>query len=122
MKKLCLMSLMISAPISAFALQDLDCTYSGLYSPYVVSFESKNGAATVTIDNQSVPFGSLHCREANRLFGLVATCHSDGVADAGYNVHLYRDKDNTHSIDLYENSFMGSSLLASLPCWLRPNS
>lgn len=122
MKKIFLLSSIVTISTSAFAMGNLTCTFSGVENPYQVSFNSENSTATVTMNDESVPFGELRCVEPKQPVhdGSLVLCYSKNVVDGGFSVSLkiYNTGGmKSYFAELYEISIAGRKLISALPCW-----
>lgn len=84
--------------------------------PYQVVLSDDSKTATVAINDMSVPFGTLDCT-IMRDQTLSFCTSAQGVRDAGYTAQFYRDPaSGVILVNLSQMSFVGSRLLATLPC------
>ncbi len=117
MKKLLAIFAMTAFSQIAFSFELTNC--GNEQTKYQVDFNGDY--AQVKQNEESVEFGNMDCGTPRIHGATILTCRSVGVADGGFYAAVIRGPNfpKDLSLKLFENSFVGSSLIETLPCYVK---
>lgn len=102
--------------ISMASTTSLTCANEEPSEFYTLQISKDWTAAKLMLNEETLMFGDLVCSRPTVLSPVKLTCYSQNVADAGYNVVLIADEQNSFKAELSEVTIMGSKALADLSC------